>query len=67
MPAELTLEALDLRLAELGLAADRIRENLVGLELDPDRELLDGIVLAGESAVRGAAASAEIDYLWWGL
>ncbi|MEA2267294.1 MAG: hypothetical protein QOE27_2877 [Solirubrobacteraceae bacterium] len=67
MPAELTVAALDLRLAELGLAADRIRENLVGLELDPDRELLDGIVLAGESAVRWAAASAEIDYLWWGL
>jgi hypothetical protein len=67
MPAELTVAALDLRRAELGLAADRIRENLVGLELDPDRELLDAIVLAGESAVRWAAASAEIDYLWWGL
>jgi hypothetical protein len=67
MPVELTVEALDPGLAALGLAADRIRENLVGLELDPDRELLDAIVLAGESAVRWAAASAEIADLWRGL
>jgi hypothetical protein len=67
MPVELTVASLDRRLAELGLAAERIRENLVELEIDADRELLDRTALVGESAARWAAASARMTELWRGL
>jgi hypothetical protein len=67
MPAEPTVQSLDPRLAELGLAAERIRENLVALEIDPDRELLERAALVGESAARWANASARMAELWHGL
>jgi hypothetical protein len=67
MPAEPTVQLLYPRLAELGLAAERIRENLVALEIDPDRELLERAALVGETAARWANASARMAELWHGL
>ena len=52
------------RLEELHLLAERVSANLVDLELDPDRQLVDASALTGLSAERWAAAGAAVTELW---
>jgi hypothetical protein len=56
------LAELDTTLADLHFACERIGANLLDVELDPARELLDG--LQGTSAARWSAASATLLELW---
>ena len=51
-------------LAQLHEAAERISANLVELEIDSSRQLLEASTLTGESAVRWSAASDELTELW---
>ena len=60
----MTLADLDTSLAELRTASERIGANLLELELDPGRELLEGVALEGESAARWSQASAALLELW---
>ena len=60
----MTLADLDTALAELRDASERIGANLLELELDPGRELLEGVALEGESAARWSQASAALLELW---
>jgi hypothetical protein len=59
-----TIEQIDSTLTRLRDAAEAIRGNLVDVELDDVRQLLDSSALAGESAVRWREASASIAQLW---
>jgi hypothetical protein len=52
------------KLNELHEAAELISANLVELEIDSSRRLLDSHVLEGESAARWAAASTALTELW---
>ncbi len=52
------------RLDELRAAAQRISTNLVELEIDPSRQLLEATRLQGRSAERWATASASLNELW---
>ena len=52
-------EHIDRRLADLHKACERISANLVDLEIDSGRQLLEATRLEGQSAARWAAASAE--------
>jgi len=52
------------KLRTLHEAAERISANLVELEIDPNRRLLDGVSLQGESAARWSAASDALTELW---
>ena len=52
------------RLKELHLLAERVSANLVDLELDPDRQLVDAGALTGRSADRWAATTAAVTELW---
>ena len=61
---DMTLDDLDTILAELRAASERIGANLLELELDPSRELLEGVALEGESAARWSQASAALLELW---
>ncbi|MGP0051773.1 MAG: hypothetical protein ACLPZR_23420 [Solirubrobacteraceae bacterium] len=54
----------DDRLQELRNAVQRIGQNLVDLELDPNRELLETSRLTGVSADRWSTASARLAELW---
>jgi hypothetical protein len=54
----------DTRLHQLHLAAERISNNLIELEIDPSRQLLDASRLEGRSAERWSAASAALTELW---
>ncbi len=60
----MTIEEIDLTIHRLREAAEQISANLLELELDPNRELLDATELQGESAVRWARASASQAQLW---
>jgi hypothetical protein len=51
-------------LNELHALAERISANLVDLELDSSRQLLEASALTGRSAERWAAASAAVTELW---
>jgi len=55
---------LDQKLGQLHQAAERISANLVELEIDSSRQLLESSTLRGESAERWSAASAELTELW---
>ena len=59
-----TIEQIDSTLKRLRDAAEAIRNNLVEVELDDVRKLLDSSALAGESAVRWREANASIAQLW---
>jgi hypothetical protein len=60
----MTLVDLETKLDGLHRACERIGANLLELELDSRRELLEGIALEGESAARWSAASATLLELW---
>lgn len=62
--SEMTLADSDRTLRRLSGAADQIRNNLLDIELDPRRELLDGSRLEGDSAERWATTSATVLRLW---
>jgi hypothetical protein len=57
-------EHIDRRLADLHQASERISANLVDLEIDSGRQLLEATRLEGQSAVRWAAASQALTELW---
>jgi hypothetical protein len=52
------------KLSSLHEAAERISANLVELEIDSSRRLLEGTALQGESAARWSAASDALTELW---
>lgn len=52
------------RLAQLHEAAERISANLVDLEIDSGRRLLEASKLEGESAARWSDANAALTELW---
>lgn len=54
----------DSRLHQLHLAAERITNNLVELEIDPSRQLLEASRLEGRSAERWSAGSGALTELW---
>jgi hypothetical protein len=58
------LDDLDAELSRLKEASERIAANLVELEIDSGRQLLDASTLTGVSATRWAAASAALTDLW---
>jgi hypothetical protein len=55
---------IDRELARLQTASQRIAANLVELEIDSSRQLLEASALTGASAARWAAASAALTDLW---
>jgi hypothetical protein len=57
-------DELDLKLQRLHEAAERISANLVELEIDSSRQLLEASRLEGESAARWSAASNALTELW---
>jgi len=62
--ADMTLETVDRRLDELRTASERIGANLLELEVDPTRRLLDEATLVGSSSAAWEAASAQLLQLW---
>ena len=62
--AEMRSEQIDRRLADLHQACERISANLVDLEIDSGRQLLDATRLEGRSAARWATASRALTELW---
>jgi hypothetical protein len=58
------LEDCDTELNRLHEAGERIAANLVELEIDSSRQLLEASTLTGESAARWSAASAALTELW---
>jgi hypothetical protein len=60
----MTIEEIDRTIHRLRDAAEQISANLLELELDPNRKLLDATELQGESATRWAQASASCTQLW---
>lgn len=54
----------DRKLERLQQATERVAANLVELEIDSGRRLLETTALTGESAERWAAASAALTELW---
>jgi hypothetical protein len=57
-------EHIDRRLADLHQASERISANLVDLEIDSGRQLLEATRLEGQSGARWAAASQALTELW---
>ncbi|MGZ4304751.1 MAG: hypothetical protein ACXVSL_07775 [Solirubrobacteraceae bacterium] len=57
-------EHIDRRLADMHQASERISANLVDLEIDSGRQLLETTRLEGRSAERWAAASDALTELW---
>jgi hypothetical protein len=55
---------LDRKLQRLREAGERIAANLVELEVDSNRQLVEASALEGESAARWSATSASITELW---
>jgi hypothetical protein len=55
---------LDRELTRLQEASERISANLVELEIDSSRQLLEARALTGESAARWSAASTALTSLW---
>ena len=60
----MTLEELDRTARRLRSALEQIRDELVDIELDPSRALLDESNLGGHTATRWASASAMLSQLW---
>jgi hypothetical protein len=60
----MNLEEIDRTLERLRGAAEAIRSNLLEIELDPNRQLLDSAALEGETARRWSEASASLAQLW---
>jgi len=58
------LTALDERLQALGLVAERVAANLLDLEQDPTRRLLDTASLTGSTAASWAEANETLRSLW---
>jgi hypothetical protein len=58
------LDDLDQELDRLREAGERVGANLVELEIDSSRQLLEARPLTGESAARWSAASAALTDLW---
>lgn len=61
---DMTIEEIDSTIHLLRDAAEQISANLLELELDPNRKLLEATELQGESATRWAQASASVALLW---
>ncbi|MGZ4328948.1 MAG: hypothetical protein ACXVXL_13080 [Solirubrobacteraceae bacterium] len=57
-------EHIDRRLADLHKASERISANLVDVEIDSGRQLLEATRLEGQSAARWAGASQALTELW---
>jgi hypothetical protein len=57
-------EAIDNKLRTLREAVERVGQNLVDLEVDSSRKLLEATKLSGESAQRWSSASAKLTALW---
>ena len=57
-------KALDAELARLVAVADRVRANLLEMELDPGRQLIATSSLKGETAARWATANGVLNRLW---
>jgi hypothetical protein len=60
----MSLQEIDSTLQRLRDAAEAIAANLLEVELDPNRGLLDSGMLEGESATRWGAASTTLTQLW---
>ncbi len=60
----MSLQEIDSTLQQLRGAAEAIGANLLEVELDPNRGLLDSGTLEGESATRWGAASTTLAQLW---
>jgi hypothetical protein len=60
----MTIEEIDSTLQRLRGAAEAIGANLLEVELDPNRGLLDSSALEGESATRWGEASTTLAQLW---
>ncbi len=60
----MTRAEIDEKLKTLRDAVERIGQNLVDLEVDSSRKLLEATKLSGESAARWASASAKLTELW---
>lgn len=60
----MTHTEIDEKLKTLRDAVERIGQNLVDLEVDSSRKLLEATKLSGESASRWASASAKLTELW---
>ncbi len=58
------LDDVDPELERLREASERVSANLVELEIDSSRQLLEARTLTGESAARWSAASAALTDLW---
>ena len=62
--ADMKLDDLDRELERLREASERVAANLVELEIDSSRQLLEACTLTGESAARWSTASAALTDLW---
>jgi hypothetical protein len=60
----MSLQEIDSTLQRLRGAAEAIGANLLEVELDPNRSLLDSSALEGESATRWGEASTTLAQLW---
>jgi hypothetical protein len=60
----MSLQEIDSTLQRLRDAAEAIGANLIEVELDPNRRLLDASTLEGESATRWGEASTPLAQLW---
>lgn len=60
----MSLEEIDRTLKRLRGACEAIGSNLLEIELDSNRQLLDATALEGETATRWAEASATLAQLW---
>ncbi len=60
----MSLQEIDSTLRRLRAAAEAIGANLLEVELDPNRGLLDSSALQGESAARWGEASTTLAQLW---
>jgi hypothetical protein len=60
----MTLDELDAILQRLTAASEAIGANLLELERDPNRKLLDSASLTGETATRWAAATRALAAVW---
>jgi hypothetical protein len=60
----MTADELDRELDRLKDAGERVAANLVELEIDSSRQLLEASTLSGESAKQWSAASAGLTDLW---
>jgi hypothetical protein len=60
----MTLDELDVMLARLTAASEAIGANLLELERDPNRKLLDSTSLTGETATRWSTARRTLAAMW---